>query len=182
MGCPANVPTNPLAPVCPTICIWTKVTRGFGSWKNMIRKLWWALIRKLWFGNWENMTRKLEKHDSETGMSADSETGKTWFGNWDELGIVTRSLGEGRLWDWDTLACFFFFFGGGELKKWLGIVTRSLGEGRLMEAVKLRILLHVKVFGGRYKKWLGIVTNVFQRWGCEVENILACKGFEGGKF
>ena len=79
------------------------VTRGFGNWKNVIRKLGWALIRKLWFGNWNNMIRKLD--------TSASETGQTWFGNWDERWFGNWDNGKGRRpWlrqhttDWDRKA------------------------------------------------------------------------------
>ena len=59
------------------------------------------------------------------------------------LGIVTRSLGEVKLWGWGILLHVGFW--GGRFKKWLGLVTRRLGEVKLWS---WGILLHVRFWGG----------------------------------
>ena len=104
------------------------------------------------------------------------------FKKW--LGLVTRRLGEVKLWSWGILLHVRFW--GGGLENDLDSNTRRRGEGRLWswdilfhvrfwgggvendlesnkkswrgEAVRLRNFLACRVLGGRCRKWLGIVT------------------------
>ena len=96
------------------------------------------------------------------------------FKKW--LGLVTRRLGEVKLWSWDILLHVGFWGGGleNDLESWQEVLDRGillhvgffLGGGLENdlasnkkswrgEAVKLRNTLACRVLGGRFRKWLG---------------------------